>query len=350
MDKYHVIRLESFMGGMHLSRGLNNAYDKSLSTLHSDTLKSALFVSALRLYGSEKVNKSFLESFLISSAFPFYHSQQENRYLYFFPKPEVTSLPFSFNEKIPGIEKKLKKLRFFEKQLFEQLINDHSPINLQEENLSGEYIAAKDTLLSDLLRMENCDAISDSSPYQHVHIPKDYGADSEPYYVDKIHFHENAGLFCLLKYDTIEIKAMVEAAFRLLADSGIGTDRNIGNGQFSIGDDTMELNVPIQKEGGKHMNLSLYCPEKGEIDGEVLGASYYNITKRGGYVSSPKNENHLTVRKRSVYMFKEGSLFPYMKTRTGKIANLKPKDFKGFDHPVWRDGRAIFIPFNYETD
>ena len=51
-------------------------------------------------------------------------------------------------------------------------------------------------------------------------------------------------------------------------------------------------------------------------------------------------------------MFTEGSLFYGNKDRQGKIVDLRPdnKLLKGneINHPIWRDGRALFIPFKYE--
>lgn len=351
MSKYQVIRLENFSGGLHLSRGLTNSYDKSLDTLHSDTLKSALFVCALRLYGPEEVNEEFLKSFLISSAFPFYHNKREgNRCLYFFPRPETSRLPFKIEHGDGSTEKKLKKLRFLEQELFERIIRGEKAISLDENSISGKYASSKEIGIKTLLKQDDCDAITISSPYQHVNIPKGYGADTEPYYVDKQYFHKNAGLYCLIRYEHEEAKKMVEAAFQMLADSGIGTDRNTGNGQFSIGFDEMDLSVPDQKEAKFHLNLSLYCPEKESINEDTLRSSFYKFTKRGGYVSSPADDRHLTIRKRSIYMFTEGSVFPFSESRTGKIENLRPLTYKGFDHPIWRDGRSIFIPFIYEKD
>jgi CRISPR-associated protein Csm4 len=111
---FSVFLLKNFKGGLHLSRGLTNAYDKSLDTLHSDTIKSALFICTLNLYGGEHVDKSFLESFKISSAFPFFYSKIKKERLYFFPKPEINRLPLDITPN-EGKEKKLKKLKYLEK-------------------------------------------------------------------------------------------------------------------------------------------------------------------------------------------------------------------------------------------
>ena len=336
MKSFEFLLLKNFKGGLHLSRGLTNAYDKSLDTLHSDTIKSALFVSALSLYGPEQVNERFLESFKISSAFPFFNSKTKEKSLYFFPKPEINRLPIDIMEH-EGKEKKLKKLKYLEKGLFERIIAGEASI-LSSEDFSGAYAAAPELRLRATLLKEGCEDITLTHPYQHVSISRDHSTDSEPYYVDKIFFHDNAGLFFLVEAEG-ETLYMLKAAMRLLADNGIGTDRNVGNGQFEAGFDQIELNVPAQAEC--EMALSLYCPIREEVGQQALERAYYSLVKRGGYVSSPEREEHQTLRKKSIYMFGEGSLFPSHSDRKGKIVNLKP-DYKGFDHPVWRDGQAIF--------
>ncbi len=339
MPDFQIIQLKNFSGGLHLARGLTNSYDKTLETLHSDTLKSAIFVCALRLFGEEKVDKSFLEAFQISSAFPFYSSPTKERTYYFFPKPELARLPFDLDKADNGIEKKLKKVRFIEKVLFERMIAGQQDLELTSQHLTGNFLTDFD--FESILQADNCNQIMTTEPYQHVQISRDYGTDSTPYYVDKIYFHPNAGLYFLLEADSELITSMVISAMRLLADNGIGTDRNTGNGQFELGLDQMSLQVP--ENGNYQINLSLYCPKKEEI-AQQFNESYYGLTKRGGYISSPAKEKHQTIRKKSIYMFTEGSLFHKYKDRKGKIVDLKP-EFDGLTQSVWRDGQAIFLPF-----
>lgn len=339
MKLFNVFLFKNFKGGLHLSRGLTNAYDKSLDTLHSDTIKSALFVCALSLYGSEQVGEGFLKSFKISSAFPFFNSQTRGERLYFFPKPEIDRLPLDVRSDV-GKEKKLKKLEYLEKSLFEQLIAGQSA-TLSPDDFSGKYAAAPAVQLRATLLKENCEHITRSHPFQHVAISRDHSTDSEPYYVDKIFFHNNAGLFFLVEAEGETID-MLKAAMRLLADNGIGTDRNVGNGQFEASFDQIELNLPAQAD--YEMALSLYCPQREEVGSQDMERAYFSLIKRGGYVSSPEREEHQTLRKKSIYMFGEGSIFPKYPNRKGKIVDLKP-EYTGFDHPVWRDGQAIFLPY-----
>lgn len=339
---YTLVKLKNFKGGLHIARGLTNSYDKSAETLHSDTLKSALFVCALRLYSEleyEEASAYFFNNFKISSAFPFLQLAETN---YYFPKPET---PVFFKFENDGLtDKEKKKIKFIEKSVFEKYIQN------------PQYKIKDEELEWNVLNDKNYKAIVDSSSYQHVKIPKGFNQDSQPYYVDKLYFQKNAGLFFLLDFENTNPKVVeqVKAAIRLLGDSGVGTDRNSGNGQFETEIiENFELEIP--ESGDYQLSLSLYCPQEEEIRNDAIQNSFYGLTKRGGYISSPKNNDHLTIRKRSIYMFTEGSLFPYQPNRKGKLVDLKPQNDAlkskniAVDHPVWRDGQPIFVPMaNFE--
>lgn len=345
MPDYTVVKLQHFKSGLHLARGLTNAYDRTHDTLHSDKLKSAIFVSALQLFGKDEINESFFHAFTISSAFPFYYSPSANKTFYFFPKPET---PIPVVAEAEGLGKKLKRIRYIEKGLFERLLTGDSGVHISDANLQGVFMAEEQSDFSSVLAREKCEAVFTTQPYQHVSIFRDLRADSQPYYVDKIFFHENAGLFFLLEAED-KARTQVLAAMRLLADSGIGTDRNNGNGQFEVAETKMTLET--SSTGNYQLNLSLYWPEQGEIEPYVQD-SYYGLIKRGGYISSPENPEHLTIRKRSVYMFTEGSVFPFLEGRKGRVDDLAPDNSKlpgtKLGHKIWRDGQPLFLPFNFQ--
>ena len=90
--------------------------------------------------------------------------------------------------------------------------------------------------------------------------------------------------------------------------------------------------------------LSLCCPSENEAKVIAAGNSSYSLVKRGGYISNPeKDDRFMAFRKRSVFMFDEGSIFPNEKIR-GVLHNLKPEI--EVEHPIWRDGRAFTLPIN----
>jgi CRISPR-associated protein Csm4 len=340
--QYRIVRLENFKGGLHLARGLTNTYDKSLKTLHSDTIKSAIFVCALELFpeigvageqSEYQAGKYFLGQFKVSSAFPFIDQD------YYFPTIEIPR-PYNFSEDASLTDKEKKKILYLRQDVFKEYIKDIRNFKLTKEHLTSKSVLDKKRYGENIK----------SDTYQHVAVSRDYGSDSDPYYVDKIYFEKNAGLYFLLEMkdeeDTETLKK-IEAALKLLGDNGIGTDRNTGNGQFDM-DMTETMTFDVSDDATHDLVLSLYCPKKVEIDNQ-LKSSYYNLIKRGGYISSPQNEVNLTIRKRSIHFFAAGSVFPKYENRSGTIVNLQP-DFSNLKHPIWRDGRPIILPIKYETD
>lgn len=342
MKQFTTFYLKDFKGGLHLARGLRNAYDKSHKVVHSDMLKSAIFVNALELFGTEKISEIFLKSFKVSSCFPFYKSNTVGEILHFFPSPASLGALHQVGLLEEGMEKQIRKVEWIEQSDFEYLLSGAaSQLALSKSSIAGSFLSQTKKPLTDLVLQDDCKYIIKSDPFQHVSIDRNHAVDSVPFYVDKIYFHENAGLFFLVSCNNAETLKLIAAAMRLLADTGIGTDRNNGNGQFSLCEG--ELNLDVPEDANYELNLSLYLPEKEEIPAN-LDDTFFGLIKRGGYISSPQNSNHLTIRKRSVYMFKEGSVFPKPdKPRNGKIVDLKP-DFATLNHPIYRDGQSIFLP------
>jgi len=92
----------------------------------------------------------------------------------------------------------------------------------------------------------------------------------------------------------------------LLGENGVGSDRNTGNGQFIA---TFEKEIPfhIPTDGERQINLSLYCPNDKEEAAQMLDKeSAFRLVKRGGFIASPTYIDHITYRKKSIYMIAEG--------------------------------------------
>jgi CRISPR-associated protein Csm4 len=327
---YKIYKL-SFRSPVHLSRGKGDYYDQSQEILHSDTLKSSLFVSALQLFG-EKVAETILNGCRVSSAFPFYGNEL------FFPKPMCRI------QKIRGTDelkqaKKLKKIQYLGQSYFEDLLNG-SESEIQPEHLhsGGAYCSAHSDLTATKAEQ---DFMFVSEVQQRVTIPLERDEDPTPYYVERMRFAQNAGLYFILENDTADIDA-IDASLKLLGDTGVGTDKSVGNGQFIFTKGELTLTLP--ENASNQLNLSLYCPTRSEIsDGRILEQGQYQIVQRGGFIASPQDSGNATLRKRSVYMFTEGSVFHGTSGLKGKVLNLKP-EIETVRHPIWRDGSSIFIP------
>lgn len=333
IKQYKIFKLH-FHSPLHLSKGKEDDYGESEQVLHSDTLKSALYVCARRLYGSEAIgnDETFFKRFRISSAFPFYSGEL------FFPKPMLRLQPFDANEISEEKQAKShKKIGFLGKAYFEDLIGTNQLTIKQAHLVSGGKFVSNH---SEVLELDK-NPILKSEVQQRVTIPADYSEDPMPYYVDRLFFNDRAGLWFAIDNNDDGIMEIIEKALKLLGDEGIGTDRAVGNGHFEAKTDTLLLTLP--NNATHQLLLSLYCPQKSEINEALLLSSSYGLLKRGGYLTSPDKAEHLTLRKKSVYMFTEGSVFETTLPLSGKVVNLKPS-YSGLNQNVWRDGQAFSIP------
>lgn len=365
--KYDIIKLK-FSSPLHLSKGLSD-YASSYNTLHSDTLKSAIFSAAIELglpvdssnYVHDDLSgqNDFLQSFKVSSAFPFYKAE------YFFPKPtsEFQKVHHSGKE----IKKGQKAIEFLGKSLFEEVLTGTS---VQVVNGAKKFSTAIDST-EDLFPYGKIDSkatdfkqgafasksiskttqqanfyIMAKEVMMRVSVPRHAGGDEDarPYYVERIYFPEEGGLYFFIEANA-ETKQTISYILDILGDTGLGTDKNTGNGQFSYEWDTLELDVPEQSS---HQTLlSLFLPKETEIKGIDLDQSAYSLIKRGGYIANPQTDYGLmSHRKKSIYMFEEGAIFAAQKLQ-GNLVDLKPTG-QGVTctHPIWRDGTAFSLPIN----
>lgn len=335
------------MSGLHLALDRDNNYDESDDRLRSDTLLSALYACALELGLATPGEKTFMERYRISSAFPFWKGEDAGQPVYFLPRPLLPKLEMDFENNETKDRKKKSGIEYFDLPLFEKVVGA-GKITLKEENLSKNGRLASEKTIKDL-------EIFGNASFQHVAIHDWDDKEPVPYYVDKLFFEQGCGLYFLIQCDEKEIGDM-KACLRLLADNGIGTDRSSGNGAFDWTDDdwgTLTLNLP-DAPASHWMSLSLFVPATKEEMGR-LENSAYELTKRGGYISCSSADDYalLTIRKKSVMAFEEGSLLHTAQMPNGQIVDLKPDDKqikkpeqKNALHPIWRSGRAIFIPIN----
>lgn len=313
---FQLVRLR-FRQPLHLSRGKLNTYESSEQTLHSDTVQAALFVCALQLY-NEATALDFQDKVRISSAFPFVGDE------FWLPRPLKLRL-----DDDPSTRKELKKIKYLKKAHFEQVLRGEKPpvSEILEYGDIWKQIWKEDVTQRVLIDRVN--------------------AGSTPFYLEKLYpvnGHVDRGLFLLIKNEGFEA-AKLQSLFRLLGDNGIGLQRSLGNGTFDI--ENLEIEdfaLSLPDSGSAWVNLSLYRPaDEVQVGNIQLERSHYQLLKRGGWLSSPEDTQHMRLRKKSVLMFSEGSVLAFDgDAPVGKIEDLDPREDD--PHPVFRDGRGIFLP------
>lgn len=331
-ETLRVVKL-LFQSPLHIHKNKGD-YDTSEEMLHSDTISSAMAAKGYSLYDSFD-GKDFMNHITVSSAFPFYGDQ------YFFPKPmirlPVTIEEFSADES-SAESKKLKKIQFIEQGLFEEIINGKEDIVLSEDMIQAE---------GKYLSREPVKKFIKTQTQQRVTIPSE-GGDARPYYVERIYFDQRkkkSGLYFLIDAKPEYFQKAIEL-LSFLGEEGIGTDRAVGNGQFEIELDDIQLQMA---DSSYRLNLSLYWPEQDEIEAGILENSSYDLIKRGGFLAGYYLNEFRHLRKNSVFMFTEGSVFRADQL-IGKVGNLRPEWNDPRLENVYRSGRSFSIPVHVKEE
>lgn len=317
MPKYKIIKLKN-LTPLHIGTGKEN-YDFSATELQSDTLSGAL--AALRVQNGNATDVfGFLNSFRLSSAFPF------NGNRFFLPKMQG-KIPIVDDR--TDIRKKLKKIRFIEKDVWCQMIQGKK-INVADIQLNGEYLTLS----------EEFDAFHKRVVQQRVSIPRDGNGKTDPFFFEWNFFHPKSGLYVLVDSDKAIFKDIVDL-FKQLGDVGLGTDKNIGGGKFDVEID--ELRLPDVTDADHTMLLSLYIPTESEFSMLNIRESKFNLLKRGGFIAGSSEEALKHIRKKSIYMFTVGTVFPTVSPLQGKVVDLKPDWNDDRMHSVYKSGKPFSL-------
>lgn len=324
MATYTLIKLKN-MTPLHIGTGKEN-YDFSSSDLHSDTLSAAL--AAMKMQKQSNADtKAFMESFIISSAYPFIGNH------YFLPKPQgKVNIQVTDAEEYVS-RKKLKRIKYIEINLWNDLIAGKE-LHVQTAQIKG-------TFLLENLSEKNFDIPYKSQVNQRVTVPRDLDKDAEPFFFEWTYFQENAGLFCLLDVADKEKEDILDL-FKQLGEVGLGTDKNIGGGKFEI--EVAQLSISEVNTANAIMLLSLFIPTEKELPRLNLPNSRYELLQRGGYIAGSQDVMFRHLRKKSVYMFNVGSVFSTTIPISGRVIDLRPDWQDKQLHPVFRSGKPFVVP------
>jgi len=335
MTKFKIYKLR-FTTPLHIGDERAD-YSTSLQTIHSDTLYAAMTAVLAKI--GYPIPKDGDFGFTISSLFPYF--EKDNKPVYFLPKLKSQSIP---SKGLQDIAKKIKKVEWLDVEFFNKQINGVELFDDKFEprllDKGGKYLTKK-IIDKDFISKE-------VNP--RVQVSRDFSKDAEPFYMERLYFKYNSGMYFMAVGDDDKLKT-IDLALKVLKDEGIGTDRTIGNGFFEVDTDTIELDLP---KSDKISNLSLFLPENQEQLDELLKSDdiAYNFQKRGGWIT---DSGLNTFRKNTVQMFSEACVFSKDESTDselilGKIVDLKPElnyeseELKGKNHPIWRSGKGIFIP------
>lgn len=328
---------------LHLGRG-SDELDKTELIYHSDSLKSAIYAVGFEYFPQWKDPDNFFHSFRISSCFPFAGTE------YFLPRPNIRKVIVIEGVEDDFVAKRVKKIGFLSLKVFENFLDtDRSEISFQQDHLTvdqGFVCEKKETCFRSQNNVRQRISFYKTEVQQRVQVThQDSQVDSKPFFIDRIYFERDCGLYFFADFKNREIRKQVLKALSILGERGIGTDRTVGNGLFFFDPETdcemVTINLPVNKKGIS-IPLGLYLPTEAEVSATDLSTSSWSLFKRGGYMGGSSDEQHRHLRKKSIYMFGEGSAFSSSMPLEGKFVNLRP-EWNARLHDVWRCGMPLFL-------
>lgn len=317
MSTYNIIKLKNITP-LHIGKG-KEFYDSVFDDVLSDMLISALASVRANIKGKSDDLESFMDSFCLSSAFPFFKDE------YYLPKPKGR-IHLEIDEKY---RKKLKKIKYVEKSLFER-------IYLKGESVKGDKLQLVGDLLTKKALSED-EVLSKKGEVERVAIPRDGGSDATPYFFEFKYYAPEAGLFCMTDAKGVLFEELLDL-FAALGEQGIGSDKNVGCGHFEVEAGTIEL---ADVESADKLLLSMFIPTREELSFIDMERSNYQLMLRGGYMAGSEAESGRQYLKKAVYMMESSSMLHCEQELKGRIVNLR-NHFSS--HDIYRSGKAFYIP------
>jgi CRISPR-associated protein Csm4 len=296
--------------------------------IHSDTLFSAICNAYRLLYGKDKLEELLnlyinnAPPFLLSSAFPYIGGSSD---VLLFPLPKSVDLGKYVDDR-----KKYKKVELISKSIFLKIISGE----INETFINDCHLIQDNRVL--IAGIENIGK-GDKKIWASREVPR-VAIDSitnttNIYHVGEVVYSAGCGLYFLIDFKNPEFIEKVKSAIRVLGDEGIGGERTYGKGLFKV--KNFELIKFDITSNNNFVTLSLYYPGQEELNG--LNGDY-DLVKRGGWIYSIDG---ISMRRKTVRMFVEGSVFEKPSESYGKLISVTPLNCL---YKVYRYGYAFPIP------
>lgn len=168
---------------------------------------------------------------------------------------------------------------------------------------------------------------------------------SEIYGCGRAAYSRGTGLYFLARFEDASLRPRVEAALRLLGESGLGGERSSGCGSFEPELPPIALEFPTGESPSAFAALACYKPTLAELRRGVLAPpASYDLVSRFGWVCSPEGA---ALRRKDVAMLVEGSVTSGDRPR-GALVDVTPDGFQG--HRVYRSGLAFPVPVKIDRE
>lgn len=355
MSKWKLVRLKFGRSVAHFGE-LGIGIEETSERVRSDTLFSAWMSTYAKLFGKDattnllkQFNTQLEPPFRLSSTF--IYRQLDGSTVYYLPRPLMFPPNYPVGDDFE-FTKAYKSLKYLPLEIWERWYQGDGFSDCEELTAKTKGLASG--------------ALSDAGTFDYSEGFKSYKVPKTAldrttratnlYYTGVVQYRWQpnsndsedveslSGLYFLVHFLNSDLENTFFTVLDFMGGEGIGGERSSGAGQFKIDWSTCELTPlwqqVIEFSGAKyHSLISLFWTK------ESTSAASYELQERGGWIASPSSDGR-QLRRQSVHMFAEGSVFPTIPE--GKLADVTPRGFT--DHSVYRSGISLSLPIKIQVE
>lgn len=367
MSRWKLVRLKFGRSVAHFGE-LGIGIEETSERVRSDTLFSAWMSTYAKLFGKDaatdllqQFNTQPEPPFRLSSTF--IYRQLDGKPVYYLPRPLMFPPNYPLGNDL-DFTKAYKGLKYL-------------PLEIWQRWYQGDGITDSDLQeLTDKIKGQASGALYQAGTFEYSKafeiskVPK-IAVDrttraTNLYYTGIVQYQwqQNgndsedveslSGLYFLVHFPNSNLENIFFTILDFMEGEGIGGERSSGAGQFKVAQSN-ELTSPwkdvIEFSGANyHSLISLFWTNESSKLRELLPetptpVASYELQERGGWIASPCSDGR-QLRRQSVQMFTEGSVFPAIPE--GKLADVTPRSFT--DHKVYRSGISLSLPIKVQSE
>jgi CRISPR-associated protein Csm4 len=370
MSIWRLVKLNFGRCPVHFG-GLGIGIEQTYERVPSDTLFSAWVIAYARLADSAIID-TLLNQFLtdeppfrLSSTFIYVHKQNDD--LYYLPRP-LTYPPGFMLEDYAQLGKIFKGLHYLPLSVWQRWYQGEGFTDRDRQELLNHAPPQTDK------HLYNAGTFSYHESYEEYKVPKiavdRVSRATNLYHTGFVQYNwqENSnnpdgveslsGLYFLVHFPKAdpEIENLFFGVLNFLGGEGIGGERSSGAGQFKV--DPISHSAPLPKiwedvinftHGNGACILSLFWQQP--LPENFLLYANYHLQERGGWLTSPQTEGR-QLRRKSVQMFTDGSVFSASTPLIGQLADVTPVSLGTANspryHKIYRSGIGLSLSINLQ--
>ncbi len=367
MSVWKLIRLKFGRSVAHFGE-LGIGMEETSERLRSDTLFSAWMSTYAKLFGKDAATDLLQEfntrpepPFRLSSTF--IYRQLDRKPVYYLPRPLKFPLNYPVGNDL-DFTKAYKNLTYLPLEIWQRWYQGDGFTQSDRQELTDKIKGQASGALFQAGTFDYSKAF-ESSKVPKIAVDRTTRA-TNLYYIGFVQYQWQlngndsedveslSGLYFLVHFSNSDLENTFFAVLDFIGGEGIGGERSSGAGQFKV-DRLTEL-TPHWKDviefsgANYHSTISLFWTDESSKLGELLTetptpVASYELQERGGWIASPCSDGR-QLRRQSVQMFTEGSVFPAVPE--GKLADVTPRGFR--DHKVYRSGISLSLPIKVQGE